>query len=98
MFTFSKLHASQAFGNVQMPTQQQMVQIFQQSFSTEAKPLSLKKMSLSLKKTEVKLPFQKDKDYDVCIIGGGTGGLTLAQEARKLGLSVAIFDYVRPSP
>jgi len=98
MFTFSKLHASQLFGNYQMPTQQQMVQTLQQSFSSEAKPLGLKKMSLSLKKTEVKLPFQKDKNYDVCIIGGGTGGLTLATEARKLGLSVAIFDYVTPSP
>ena len=59
--------------------------------------MSLKKMSLSLKNKEVALPFQRDKLYDVCVIGGGTGGLTLAQEARKLGLSVAIFDYVHPS-
>jgi len=32
------------------------------------------------------------------IIGGGTGGLTAATEARNLGLSVLLFDYVAPSP
>lgn len=31
------------------------------------------------------------------VIGGGSGGLSCAKEARKLGLSVAIFDYVSPS-
>jgi pyruvate/2-oxoglutarate dehydrogenase complex dihydrolipoamide dehydrogenase (E3) component len=44
-----------------------------------------------------KLPFKQDSPYDVIVIGGGTGGLSLAQEAKKLGLSVAIFDYVNPS-
>ena len=32
------------------------------------------------------------------VIGGGTGGITAAVEARKMGLSVAMFDYVDPSP
>ena len=32
------------------------------------------------------------------VIGGGTGGLSFATEARKLGMSVALFDYVEPSP
>ena len=32
------------------------------------------------------------------MIGGGTGGLSCAQEAKALGLKVAIFDYVSPSP
>lgn len=32
------------------------------------------------------------------MIGGGTGGITTASEARALGLSVALFDYVSPSP
>jgi pyruvate/2-oxoglutarate dehydrogenase complex dihydrolipoamide dehydrogenase (E3) component len=36
--------------------------------------------------------------YDVIVIGGGTGGLSFIAEARKLGLSVALFDYVEPSP
>lgn len=44
------------------------------------------------------LPFQQGKVYDVVVIGGGTGGLSFASEARKLGLSVALFDYVTPSP
>jgi len=44
------------------------------------------------------LPFNQDKRYDVIVIGGGTGGLSFATEARKLGLSVALFDYVEPSP
>ena len=43
------------------------------------------------------MPFTRDKVYDVIVIGGGTGGLSFTQEARELGLSVAIFDYVTPS-
>ena len=43
------------------------------------------------------LPFKKDHVYDLIVIGGGTGGLNCAQEAKRLGLSVAIFDYVTPS-
>ena len=39
-----------------------------------------------------------NKEYDLIVIGGGTGGLSCAQEAKELGLSVALFDYVSPSP
>ena len=46
----------------------------------------------------LKLPFDSQKEYDLVVIGGGTGGLTAAFEARKLGLSVVMFDYVAPSP
>lgn len=45
-----------------------------------------------------KLPFDQNKEYDLVVIGGGTGGITAASEARKFGMSVALFDYVSPSP
>ena len=44
------------------------------------------------------LPFDTEGEYDLIVIGGGTGGLSCAQEAKALGLKVAIFDYVEPSP
>lgn len=42
---------------------------------------------------------KKDEDimYDVAIIGGGSGGLSLALEAKKIGLNPVIFDYVDKS-
>ena len=36
--------------------------------------------------------------FDLCVIGGGSGGLATAQEASRLGARVALFDYVKPSP
>jgi len=37
-------------------------------------------------------------DYDLCVIGGGSGGLAAAKRAAKLGKKVALCDYVKPSP
>lgn len=37
-------------------------------------------------------------DYDLIVIGGGSGGLAAAKEAANLGKNVALFDYVEPSP
>lgn len=38
------------------------------------------------------------KDYDLVVIGGGSGGLSCAKEAAKLGWNVACCDFVKPSP
>ncbi|VUZ53189.1 unnamed protein product [Hymenolepis diminuta] len=37
-------------------------------------------------------------DYDMVVIGGGSGGLALAKEAAKSGAKVALLDYVVPTP
>jgi len=38
------------------------------------------------------------RHFDVVVIGGGSGGLACAQEAARRGASVAVLDYVKPSP
>ena len=37
-------------------------------------------------------------DYDLVILGGGSGGLAASKEAARLGARVAVLDYVKPSP
>eukprot|EP00594_Rhizosolenia_setigera_P012622 CAMPEP_0178968562 /NCGR_PEP_ID=MMETSP0789-20121207/18340_1 /TAXON_ID=3005 /ORGANISM="Rhizosolenia setigera, Strain CCMP 1694" /LENGTH=628 /DNA_ID=CAMNT_0020654539 /DNA_START=51 /DNA_END=1937 /DNA_ORIENTATION=+ len=37
-------------------------------------------------------------DYDLVVIGGGSGGLATSKEASALGAKVAVLDYVKPSP
>ena len=37
-------------------------------------------------------------DYDIVVIGGGSGGLAASKEAAKLGKKVAVCDFVKPSP
>ncbi|XP_069476141.1 thioredoxin reductase 2, mitochondrial [Ambystoma mexicanum] len=36
--------------------------------------------------------------YDLLVLGGGSGGLACAKEAAKFGKKVAVLDYVDPSP
>eukprot|EP01035_Chromulina_nebulosa_P020790 gene20790-26950_t len=36
--------------------------------------------------------------YDLIVIGGGSGGLACAKEAKRFGAKVAVLDYVKPSP
>jgi len=37
-------------------------------------------------------------EYDLVVIGGGSGGLAAAKEAASLGAKVACLDFVKPSP
>ncbi|KAK7063284.1 thioredoxin reductase [Halocaridina rubra] len=37
-------------------------------------------------------------DYDMIVIGGGSGGLAASKEAANLGAKVAVCDFVTPTP
>ncbi|NWZ43613.1 TRXR2 reductase, partial [Brachypodius atriceps] len=37
-------------------------------------------------------------EYDLLVVGGGSGGLACAKEAAQFGRRVAVVDYVEPSP
>jgi len=37
-------------------------------------------------------------DYDLVVIGGGSGGLSASKEAASLGAKVAVCDFVVPTP
>eukprot|EP01130_Rhizamoeba_saxonica_P016219 TRINITY_DN7455_c0_g1_i1.p1 TRINITY_DN7455_c0_g1~~TRINITY_DN7455_c0_g1_i1.p1 ORF type:complete len:510 (+),score=125.90 TRINITY_DN7455_c0_g1_i1:266-1795(+) len=36
-------------------------------------------------------------DYDVVVIGGGSGGISASKKASELGLKVGLLDFVKPS-
>lgn len=37
-------------------------------------------------------------DYDLFVIGGGSGGLAASKEAASLGMKVGLADFVKPTP
>jgi thioredoxin reductase (NADPH) len=39
-----------------------------------------------------------DEEYDLAVIGGGSGGLATAFEAARHGLKTIVIDYVEESP
>jgi len=55
-------------------------------------------LSLAFSSTFVKNPIAAiktyDSEYDLAVIGGGSGGLATAFEANKYGLKVIVIDFV----
>lgn len=47
---------------------------------------------------EVDQSSQSTYDYDLFVIGGGSGGISAARHAAMNGLKVALADFVQPSP
>ncbi|XP_056430486.1 thioredoxin reductase 1, cytoplasmic isoform X2 [Hyla sarda] len=43
-------------------------------------------------------PKEDAYDYDLIVIGGGSGGLAASKEAAQYGKRVLVLDYVKPSP
>lgn len=43
-------------------------------------------------------PPSEEYDYDLIVIGGGSGGLAMSKEAAVLGKKVAVLDFVKPTP
>ena len=41
---------------------------------------------------------KNDYQYDLFVIGGGSGGLSAAKEAASLGAKTALADFVKPTP
>lgn len=40
----------------------------------------------------------KTEEVDFAVIGGGSGGLSFADEAAQKGFKVKLFDFVAPTP
>jgi len=39
-----------------------------------------------------------DSNFDLFVIGGGSGGMSCARKAAALGVKVGLANYVEPSP
>ena len=63
------------------------------SCTTEAEPMLTNTNGSAYSKLEE----IKETQYDIFVVGGGSGGLGLVKEAAELGAKVGIADYVKPS-
>jgi len=54
-----------------------------------------------MKNAEAEIPNEESKheyEFDLFVIGGGSGGLACAKIAQEWGANVAVADFVKPSP
>lgn len=56
------------------------------------------KFLLSKSQAEITPDTAVNYDYDLVVIGGGSGGLAASKEAAALGAKVAVCDFVVPTP
>jgi len=69
----------------------------QKESDQQAKPVEQNKPSEENKQQNSEQ--EKPKyDYDLFVIGGGSGGLSLSREAVKYNVTVGLADFVKPSP
>lgn len=46
----------------------------------------------------MRMSLNGEYEYDLVVLGGGSGGLAAAKEAVTYGAKVAVLDWVEPSP
>lgn len=63
----------------------------------EDEPPPIRRVSVKSHDNEMNLE-TTDYEFDIFVIGGGSGGLSLAKEAAELGATVGLANYVEPSP
>ena len=59
---------------------------------------SLASAASSFVQRSVRMEKKYDEEYDLAVIGGGSGGLATAFEASRFGLKTIVIDYVEESP
>lgn len=69
-------------------------QALKRAFALNLKNLKLKKIDPF---KICKDPTLNNQSFDYVIIGGGSGGVSSALEASKLGVNTLVFDFVEPS-
>jgi thioredoxin reductase (NADPH) len=65
-------------------------------FKIHSYPKASKYINLYLKYSKRML--STNYQYDLFVIGGGSGGLSASKEAANLGAKVGLADFVKPSP
>ncbi|OAF72171.1 GRase [Intoshia linei] len=70
-------------------------QIYINGFHISGSDVLLKEDEMGL--VDTKLKMNHKFDYDVIIIGGGSGGLAASSRAASFGFRVAVIDYVQPT-